>query len=153
MLCRIRSVPTGHRCVLRRVLSSWSGRSREGMPRLLEKVQKGRVACEVLGLGQHSRSFEHQDNKRKPVHGAVIYHADPWTKYKTPAPMVCTDDPAFPPLEFLQPSGARVKKTQCSHSRWMAAVVAGSGEGLAGGRASEGKVRQGYMRNEGWKAG
>ena len=87
VLFLIRSVPTWHRCVLRRVLSGSSGRSRESMPRLLEKVQKGRVACEVLGLGQPHRSFEHQDNKRKPVHGARIYHADPSTKYTLRAPI------------------------------------------------------------------
>ena len=35
----------------------------------------------------------------------------------------------------------RQKPIQCSHSRWMAAAATGSGEGLARGQASEGKVR------------
>lgn len=64
---------------------------------LLLRVRHGRHACETLGLGAHPSTQEKQAQPRSPVHWKVVYHNDPYSKYKLAPPQITSDDPGARP--------------------------------------------------------
>ena len=58
---------------------------------LLEPLRHPRDCVVALGLGQHPQSrmkCNSAGDRRNPVHEAVIYRADPFSKYALPPPQV-----------------------------------------------------------------
>ena len=58
---------------------------------LADKVKDGRRACVQLGLQDQPQTLAAIGTPRHPDHFKVVYHADTWATYTTPAPPIVID--------------------------------------------------------------
>ena len=71
---------------------------------IVADISHGRRACELLGLGAHPVSERYASRPRHNAHWKVIYHADAWTKWSMPQPLVRTREPVHSALGCALPA-------------------------------------------------
>ena len=92
---------------------------------LLEKVHSPHLVVKELGLADHP-SMSRISNYRDPMHGKIVYHADPLTLYRAAPAWQDVPRPPRPPQEAMvlhRQAGAR-------------GAASGSNAGASGGSAS-----------------
>ena len=89
----------------------------EELAQSVMKVRSSARAVKLLGLDSHP-SCQLAKHVRDPIYMKVIYHADPWTKYNLPEPLIQVQRPGqgpAPPPHQSEASASLYHHFACQH--------------------------------------